>query len=519
MPVETDLDELRLAWARWKFDRPKRVFVFHPHIAHWIDLDPNPWLADIQSQLMNQYEPEPGMPCSVPKAGSMLRPVQILSPKDEVVYNVLVAKCIREIWGVLEWSQGDPDIAFQLREPNSREWISSGFRIWSQWREKSIEKLAEPIQYVVVSDITGYYENIDLPKLRDDLRNINAPSASVDMLLRCLNRWADPRGKGIPQGYSASDILAKLYFNSIDRALQRIGFNHLRYVDDLRIFCRTRLEARRAILFLSGLLSRKGLNLQSAKTRIHTVQEARLLIDGVTPTIMGVQAAIREEAMDDSLYGTALGGVFPAPETETFDPQSRIVIERTFRENFSEAVEQSFDKTLFHYLLTRLGRMRSRIAVQYCLSLIISRPEETWYLLNYFTHISLETDELQEIVDYLESESAIYDYQLFEIIAWFLQQQNDNDVVFRACRRFGFDQNRPIWLRSVCLAYLGRQADQVDFDAIEELYPRLGTELEKADCIVALKHQEIGRRNAFYGRSRADGELVNRAIQTVQQQT
>ena len=87
-----------------------------------------------------------------------------------------------------------------------------------------------------------------------------------------LNRWAQPRAKGIPQGFSASDILAKIYLNPIDRALRNGGFTHLRYVDDIRIFCKSRLEAKRGLLLLNDLMRKRGLNLQSAKIAKHGIR-------------------------------------------------------------------------------------------------------------------------------------------------------------------------------------------------------------------------------------------------------
>ena len=73
----------------------------------------------------------------------------------------------------------------------------------------------------------------------------------VALLSTCLNRWSSGNGRGIPQGISASDILGKVYLNSIDLALRELGFVHLRYVDDIRIFCQNEVEAKIALLKLA----------------------------------------------------------------------------------------------------------------------------------------------------------------------------------------------------------------------------------------------------------------------------
>jgi hypothetical protein len=68
--------------------------------------------------------------------------------------------------------------------------------------------------YVVMADITAFYENIDLGLLLSDLIE------AINQISSCLNKWAQVQGRGIPQGQSPSDILAKLYLNSIDQTLK-----------------------------------------------------------------------------------------------------------------------------------------------------------------------------------------------------------------------------------------------------------------------------------------------------------
>lgn len=49
-------------------------------------------------------------------------------------------------------------------------------------------------------------------------------------------------------------------------------------------------------------------------------------------------------------------------------------------------------------------------------------------------------------------------------------------------------------------------------ERIEREYADAATDLERADIASALARMEKGRRNAFYGRIRADGILIARAI-------
>lgn len=62
---------------------------------------------------------------------------------------------------------------------------------------------------------------------------------------------------------------------------------------------------------------------------------------------------------------------------------------------------------------------------------------------------------------------------------------------------------------------LAEAGDQSDLESIENSYEAVIGELERADIINALVRMETGRRNSFYGRVRADSDLVSRAIQVV----
>jgi hypothetical protein len=99
-----------------------------------------------------------------------------------------------------------------------------------------------------MADISSFYENIDISLLVSDLRDTGAPPAAIDQLSVCLNRWSQVPGRGIPQGQSSSDILGKLYLNNIDQVLKSMGYSHLRYVDDIRVFCGSEVEAKKSSL-------------------------------------------------------------------------------------------------------------------------------------------------------------------------------------------------------------------------------------------------------------------------------
>jgi hypothetical protein len=301
--------------------------------------------------------------------------------------------------------------------------------------------------------------------------------------------------------------------NAVDRGLRNSGFDHLRYVDDIRIFCHDSLEAKQALLRLNELLRARGLNLQSAKTKIERVDDARSIIDGIAPVIENIHEELRRDLKahypDTSGYAwlSDIENIFKS-DPDAPPPE---VLERAFHDHFLAASEH-FDKTLFHYILTRLGRSRSRIAVSYCLRMLGNRPEETHACLRYFSDILLTTPEKLAVLKYAASTDAIYDYQLYQITRWFWELQDFPPELIALCRKWAFDKNREPWLRSYCIFILGAAGDESDLEMLETRYNSASTDIKKAELAAALARSEIGRRNSFYGRIKGDGYLVGRAI-------
>lgn len=513
VPIEATMDELRVAWLRTKADHDSRRFTDHPHLLSWVDLATDDWLAELRAELLSGYAPRPSQICWSPKPDSLLRPGALLEITDEVVYNLLVGRFLPGLHACLPEFQGDPDVAYPLAtKPGETRWIESGFKVWDQWRKRSLGKLGDA-SYMLVADITGFYDNVDIRTLASDLKGIGATEADVTLLAVCIQTWAHPRGKGIPQGYSASDLLAKLYLHGVDRSLRNEGFVHLRYVDDFRLFLGSQRDGRRAVARLTELLHRRGLSAQSAKTKILTKIEALAFVDGITPTIRDISGKLMEEIVEalgiDDDY-LPLWEISEILESREGPPPE--VLERAFQEYFSAAGDIKFDKSLFHYLLNQLGKVGSTIAVEFCLNALRARPEETSFILRYFSRCEKAAGQLGTVTQYMGSNDAIYDYQLYQVVRWFFQERIRSDHVLALCRVWAHDQNRPVWLRSYCMAYIGRYGDRSDLEDLEAMYSRLGTPLERADAIAALRDMELTRRNAFYRYAEAEGGLVGRAV-------
>ena len=517
--------ETKLSWERLKYDISKRHFLdFHFQLP-LIRKDLDNWLEKIKKEFdSGNFNPSPAYVCEIPKGKGLIRPGTHLMLEDTLFYISLLTECYSNIYSKIMWSQGLVDFSYVMSEDSSRpDWFTNQFKSWSNFRDQSLAKIREGFSYVIFTDITGFYENIDIPMLLSDLRSCGISNDIISQISKCLNRWAPINNKGIPQGQSPSDILAKLYLNSVDLGLKNSGFTHLRYVDDLRIFCKTKTEAKNVLILLSQLLRKRGLNLQSAKTSILNSIDANVEIESIFPIIHRVANQLREEAIKvvSSFYGV---------EYEYYDPDAEIsedsekVIEEAFRSYFLEAEESKFDKSLFHYLLNRLVEAENSFALEYCLSILESHPEETSNILNYSKSISevevtlnnSKNRMIKKLVEYLKSDSAVYDYQNYQIINWLLENVDkpENDLM-QILRIKGYDNNKPYYLQRASRIFLSKHGDDSDLEKIENQYSISLNEIEKADIICCLERLEKVRRNSFIHRVKNDGYLIGLAVEHI----
>lgn len=139
----------------------------------------------------------------------------------------------------------------------------------------------------------------------------------------------------------------------------------MRYVDDTHIFCRSRLEAKAALRRLIELLHRRGLNVQSAKTKILTRAEAQPLIDGITPTIEQIHRQLIDEIeIEFQDAGPYIGPSKLAILLGESEGTPVEVIERSFSESFLSATTW-----LIVWLLLSLESLLSTVSMHSALAL------------------------------------------------------------------------------------------------------------------------------------------------------
>lgn len=510
--------DLELAWSRVKIDLAERAFIVPPFAGPLVDFDLANWLGTrLKAVLEDTYSPNPMYVCDVPKENGLIRPGSYLSTIDKLIYAACVGACFKAIHRELSWSQGRVDFSYMLNDDlASAHWTKGRFAGWKAFDEKSLAQIARGYPFVVIADISTFYDCIDLGILLSDLRAVGAPEPAIKQLSICLNKWAQVGGRGIPQGHSPSDILAKLYLNNIDQNLRNMGYNHFRYVDDIGVFCASHVDAKKLFVDLTQLLRRRGLSLQSSKSEILPAEHAKNKIQSVTKTVNEVRRQYIDEAIESIGLGDPYIELDEADEilSESADETPIEVVREAYQKHFADGAK-GFNKTLFHFLLNRLAKLEDNFAGEHALSLLEPRAEETQPILKYLAATYQMGSLEPAIVELLLSGKIVYDYQKYQIVSWL--RENDTrpaPYVVDACRTMCFDVRSPRYLRTICRAFLGEHGSNADLERIAASYDT-ADDGERVEIICSLRRLEKGRRNALFSRIEGDGELNRTAVRWI----
>ena len=343
-----------------------------------------PALLGAISEELRKGTYQPNLPTLIyqPKKTGILRPLALLTLKDQIVYQAIVNRvadrmahehgrhALTRRFGALYASKGSPFFfrSWKVAYGVYNRAIAKAFNGGRHW--------------VGEFDLVSCYELIDHNLLRAGLaRRVRDPEL-LDLLGTCLGTWTTNSSgshvrHGLPQGPEASAFLAECVLSRFDSVLLK-DVTYLRYIDDIRLLARDEPTLRKALLRLDLVSKDLGLVPQAQKIGITHCKS----VDEVIKTVPSSLVAVR-----------APGSVVK---------QSQLLA--MWRKSLKKAGGRWLvdDPTRFRFAVYRMTPRRA--VLRRNSQLLVSRPDLAPTLAYYFAHFANDREAADLLLAVLEQD-------------------------------------------------------------------------------------------------------------------
>ena len=328
--------------------------------------------------LTGRYRAHTPLIYKVEKKLGICRHLMLPNPSDALILQAIVesiADDIRasEIEGKAYYSQAKHDVKkpHEIREPGDYE-----MRWSEQWKkfQRDILNFSDNYDYLVVTDLTNYFDNIGLRELRHVISSkVTTHEVTLDFLFTLIEQlswnpdYLPTSLKGLPTiNLEAPRLLAHALLFEVDDILNvKTDGSFVRWMDDINFGVNDVDSACDILGSVNDILKSRGLALNLGKTTIYTSQEVE-----------------RHFMVEENTFLSDFDIVEKG--TEEHKTQASLLYRR-FRAHLANHELQNWSKVTKRFL-TVAGKLKTERLVRRAISLFKKKPgirgHVTYYLQN-----------------------------------------------------------------------------------------------------------------------------------------
>ncbi|WP_035218305.1 RNA-directed DNA polymerase [Desulfatibacillum aliphaticivorans] len=376
----------------------------------------------VKSILSGRYKSHPPLIYKVEKRLGICRHLMLPNPSDALVLQTVVESISKEISSTSPtekafYSRDKHNLILphQVREPGDYplHWRS----LWKKF-QKEILGFANNYKYLVVTDLTNYFDNIGLRELRHIISSrIQAHEVILDFLFNLIEQlswnpdYLPTSLKGLPTiNLEAPRLLAHALLFELDEILNvKTKGSFVRWMDDINFGVNSVDSACEILGAMNDVLKSRGLALNLGKTTYYTVEEAK-----------------RHFMVDENKYlDTFL----------TLKKSSR-ELKREFKKHLKNQDLQNWPKVTKRFLTTA-AKMKTIVLLDDAVRLFKRNPAIRGHIAYYIESVGYRKRTCEVILKILDEANVYDDVTLFHICRlvtnWRIPTSKLGEILSKTC--------------------------------------------------------------------------------------
>ncbi len=389
----------------------------------------------------------------IEKKFGVCRHIIIPQPQDALVLQVLTENLNTEIISKMPSKN-----AFYSRDRHNMKYphqidTEYGLSWRKQWNklQKLIYQFKNEKELLIVSDLSNYYDSIDISVLRSQISNIvDNKEVYLDLLFKIIESisWTPDylpyTGRGLPtSNLEGIRLLAHSFLFEFDAILkEKTNDSFTRWMDDVIIGVDSRKEAIETISAASDVLKSRGLALNLAKTDIYDAEKAEYHFQ------------IAANKYLDSIDYTIKS------RTQKYNELTS-ELKKNFNKHLKDSKPKYAEKITKRYV-TAFGKLKSEKLLSDVARLYDQNPGIRPNLLIYLSELGYKKKTAEAVLNIIDNLNVFDDISLFQVCRlvtdWeikntessllFLQKFEDTLIRISSNRRKTFDFYCIIWFKA-----------------------------------------------------------------------